>query len=150
MSDIDIGDKLTFKDLFFSPPYMLAALAASVSQFIYSYMEPILAKRLEDLDLTQVQIGWFFMILPASYIPGSIGLDYLPKTWDKRGIIMFGACGCGLSLFLVGPSSLFNPAEENILSMMIVGQALLGLFIPFGLILALPTMVESAIKKYPG
>ena len=90
------------------------------------------------------------MILPASYIPGSIGLDYLPKSWDKRGIIMFGACGCGLSLFLVGPSSLFASIDSSILSMMIVGQALLGLFIPFGLILALPTMVEYAINRYPG
>ena len=45
---------VTFTDLVFSPPFMMAAMAASVSQFIYSYMEPILAKRLEDLDLSQV------------------------------------------------------------------------------------------------
>jgi MFS family permease len=88
--------------------YVMAALAGCVAQFIYSFMEPILAKQLEGLDLNQVQIGWFFMILPASYIPSSITLDYLPKTWDKRGMLMIGACCCGLSLFLVGPSSIFN------------------------------------------
>ena len=32
---------------------------------------------------------------------------------------------------------------------MIVGQALLGLCIPISLILALPSMVESAIAVYP-
>ena len=61
------------------------------------------------------------MILPFAYIPSSIMLDYLPKSWDKRGLIMVGACGAGLSLFLVGPSSLFMATEQSILSMMIVG-----------------------------
>jgi len=90
------------------------------------------------------------MILPASYIPSSIALDFLPKTWDKRGILMIGACCCGLSLFLVGPSSLIICQDSSLLSMMIVGQVLLGLFIPFGLILALPTMVEFANNQFPG
>ena len=33
---------------------------------------------------------------------------------------------------------------------MIIGQGVLGLFIPIGLILALPTMVEAANKHFPG
>lgn len=88
------------------------------------------------------------MILPAAYIPASIALDFIPKSWDKRGLIMIGASCCGLSLFLVGPSSLFA-TQSNLLSLMIVGQALVGFFIPMGLILALPTMVEIAEKKFP-
>ena len=61
------------------------------------------------------------MILPFAYIPGSIILDYMPKTWDKRALIMIGACFAGLSLFLVGPSSLFATDDSSILSMMIIG-----------------------------
>lgn len=32
----------------------MSALAGTAVQFIYSFMEPILAKRLEDMDLNQV------------------------------------------------------------------------------------------------
>ena len=48
----DENPKLSFLDLLRNPTYLLASLAGCVSQFIYSYMEPILAKRLEELHLT--------------------------------------------------------------------------------------------------
>jgi len=53
-------------------------------------MEPIMAKRLEEMHLDQVHIGWFFMILPAAYIPSAIAMDYLPKVWNKQIVIVFG------------------------------------------------------------
>jgi len=111
-------------------------------------MEPILAKRLEEVQLDQVQIGWFFMILPAAYIPSAIALDYLPKHWDKRKVIITGMICCALSLFCVGPSTLLD-VEGQTLRIMVAGQILLGLFIPVGLILALPSMVECVIGHYP-
>ena len=83
-------------------------------------MEPILAKRLEDMDLTQVQIGWFFMLLPAAYIPSSIAVEKLPRRWDKRILLIVGMIFCGLSLFLVGPSTLMA-TEEHTLTVMIIG-----------------------------
>ena len=113
-----------------------------MSQFVYSYMEPILAHALEDLSLSQVEIGWFFMILPAAYIPSSIALDALPKRWDKRLVILFGFVFCAIALIFVGPSSMLAISESSELRVMIFGQGALGLFIPIGLILALPTMVE--------
>ena len=121
-----------------------------MSQFIYSFMEPILAKTLEDQNLNQIEIGWFFMILPAAYIPSSIALDFLPKRWDKRVVIMFGVLLCSISLIFVGPSAMLNVSPSSELRVMIFGQGVLGLFIPIGLILALPTMVEQAIRKFPG
>ena len=33
------------------PVYLMSALAGTTVQFIYSFMEPILAKRLEEMDL---------------------------------------------------------------------------------------------------
>lgn len=106
-------------------------------------MEPILAKRLEDIELDQVQIGWFFMILPAAYIPSAIAMDFLPKSWSKPMVMIIGMICCGLSLFLVGPSTMIAINKEQLLPVMITGQALLGLFIPVGLILALPSMVDA-------
>ena len=47
-------DILTYRDLMSDSNYVMAALAGCVAQFIYSFMEPILAKQLEGLDLNQV------------------------------------------------------------------------------------------------
>ena len=60
-----------------------------------------------------------------------------------------GMIFCGLSLFCVGPSTMVNSGIDNTLIVMIIGQVLLGLFIPVGLILALSSMVESVISHYP-
>jgi MFS family permease len=142
-------EKVTFCGLLWKHPiFTMSALAGTTVQFIYSFMEPILAKRLEEMELDQVQIGWFFMILPASYIPSAIALDYLPKRWDKRLVIIIGMVCCGLSLFCVGPST-FVSEDSPTLWLMVTGQVLLGLFIPVGLILALPSMCESVSAHYP-
>ena len=89
------------------------------------------------------------MILPAAYIPSAIVVEKIPKQWDKRTVIIMGMIFCGLSLFCVGPSTLVSSDIDNTLIVMIIGQVLLGLFIPVGLILALPSMVESVIGQYP-
>ena len=51
-TDADDQDKISYRSLLMNPNYVMAALAGCVAQFIYAFMEPILAKRLEDLDLT--------------------------------------------------------------------------------------------------
>jgi hypothetical protein len=76
--------------LFNHPIFTVSALTGTTVQFFYSYMEPIMAKRLEEMHLDQVHIGWFFMILPAAYIPSAIAMDYLPKVWNKQIVIVFG------------------------------------------------------------
>ncbi len=83
------------------------------------------------------------MILPAAYIPSAVALDKLPKRWNKQFVIIIGMICCALSLFLVGPSTMSSISDDAVLHVMIAGQALLGLFIPVGLVLALPSMVES-------
>ena len=116
----ELHEKCTFLDLLGDRGFFLAACAGAMSQFIYSYMEPILAKTLEDLSLDQIQIGWFFMILPAAYIPSAIFLDFVPKQWDKRIVIMFGLLFCSIALIFVGPSSMLN-VHENQMPVMIFG-----------------------------
>ena len=56
---------------------------------------------------------------------------------------------CAISLFCVGPTTLLNVGRDQMLWTMILGQGLLGLFIPIGLILALPSMVESVTSASP-
>ena len=88
------------------------------------------------------------MLLPAAYIPSAIAIEKLPKRWDKRVMIIFGMICCALSLFMVGPSTLVDTGDQT-LKVMIIGQVLLGLFIPVGIILGLPSMVETVQSHYP-
>ena len=53
VQDDDQG-KCSFLDLLGNRCFLLAACAGTMSQFVYSYMEPILAKTLEDYNLDQV------------------------------------------------------------------------------------------------
>lgn len=88
------------------------------------------------------------MILPTAYIPSAIFLDRMPKRLSKAKAIIVGISCCAASLLLVGPS-IFIHTGEYTMKVMILGQILLGLFIPFGLVLSLPTMVEHVSKKFP-
>ena len=103
------------------PVFLMSALAGTQVQFIYSFMEPILAKRLEEMQLDQVQIGWFFMILPAAYIPTAFALDWLPKRWNQRIVIIIGMICCALSLFCVGPTTLVSIDDKQTMHTMILG-----------------------------
>ena len=55
--------------------------------------------------------------------------------------MIIGCFIAGLSLFIVGPSTLLH--LPNSLTLMIFGQAIVGFFLPFCFIPALPEMTES-------
>ena len=78
-------------------------------------MEPILAERLTDFNLTSMQIGLFFAIWPVFYIPSSIIVQYLPKTVDKRVTIILSCLISGVGFIFVGPSDMFNLSESLVL-----------------------------------
>ena len=59
--------------------FIFAAFSAALGYFLYGFMEPILAFRLDQFNLSQLQIGLFFTILPVFYIPTSIVVQYVPK-----------------------------------------------------------------------
>ena len=126
----------------------MAALSSALCYFTYSFMEPILAERLVDFDLTSMQIGLFFAIWPIFYIPASIAVQYFPKTIDKRVTIIVSALFSGIAFIFVGPSELLGLPESLIL--MGIGQGLVGVFTAFMMIPGLPEMVESTIPLYPG
>jgi len=130
-----------------SARYTMAALSSALCYFTYSFMEPILAERLVEFDLSTLQIGLFFAIWPVFYIPASVIVQYTPRSVDKRFTIMVSAFLTGVAFIFVGPSELLGFPDSLVL--MGVGQALVGIFTAFMMIPGLPEMVESTIPLYP-
>ena len=95
--------------------FTMAALSSSLCYFATAYMEPILAERLVDFDLTTMQIGFFFAIWPVFYIPSSIAVQYFSYKVDKRVTIILSAMASSLAFILVGPSELFNLPNSLVL-----------------------------------
>ena len=126
----------------------MAALSSALCYFTYSFMEPILAKRLTDFELTSLQIGLFFAIWPVFYIPASVMVQYMPRWVDRRVTIILSAFFSGVAFIFVGPSEMFSMPDSLVL--MGIGQALVGIFTAFMMIPGLPEMVESMIPLYPG
>lgn len=86
------------------PRFTLAALAGSLTYFTYSFMEPILAIRLNDFSLSQIRRGLFFAVLPCFYIPASLMIQYVPSQVKKRAIIISSMTGLFAAFLFVGPS----------------------------------------------
>ena len=86
----------------------MAALSSALCYFTYSFMEPILAERLVEFDLSSMQIGLFFATWPGFYIPASIGVQYFPQRIDKRVTIILSAFMTTIAFVFVGPSEIFN------------------------------------------
>ena len=84
--------------------FTLAALSSALCYFTYSFMEPILAVRLAEFNLTQLQIGSFFAIWPVFYIPASIAVQFVPNYIEKRVTIILSAIMSGVAFIFVGPS----------------------------------------------
>ena len=110
-------------------------------------MEPILANRLVEFNLTQLQIGFFFGIWPVFYIPASIAVQFVPSYIEKRVTIILSAIMSGVAFIFVGPSQMLD--FPNTLVMMAIGQALVGIFTATMMIPGLPEMVESMKPKFP-
>ena len=66
------NNKLRAMDLLKQPRFLLAATSSGYVYFMYTFLEPILAQRLQTFDLSTLQIGAFFTIEPVFYISASI------------------------------------------------------------------------------
>ena len=145
--EISEAERVTICKLLCSARFTMAALSSALCYFTYSFMEPILAERLVEFDLTSLQIGLFFAIWPVFYIPASVLVQYMPRSIDRRVTIILSALFCGIAFIFVGPSEIFG--FPNSLVLMGFGQALVGIFTAFMMIPGLPEMVESTIPLFP-
>jgi len=74
----------------------------------------------------------FFAILPIFYIPASIAVQFYPSWIDKRVTMIFASLFSSIAFLFVGPTLMFGFKDSLLL--MGIGQALVGVFIPYMLI----------------
>ena len=106
---------MTVCGLFSSARFTMATLSGALSYFPYALMEPILALRLTDFSLSEIQIGIFFAIWPTFFLTSSIIAKYLPSRVDKRVTLMLSAFLSGMIFFFVGPSAIVSIKESLII-----------------------------------
>ena len=57
-----------------APRFLLAGISSIMMYFVWTAMEPILAPRLDELQLSQMEIGIFFTLCPVAYIISGLGV----------------------------------------------------------------------------
>jgi MFS family permease len=142
-TNINIG---TFELLKY-PEYLFAAGSGTLGYFIYGFMEPVLAVRVKSFNVSQVNIGLFFTVMPVFYIPTSVLVQQVPNGVHKRVLLIMACLMAFFANLFVGPSELFNFPDN--LWFMVIGQALRGIIDPFTLVPCLPEMIESVLPHYP-
>ena len=95
--------------------YVFASIAPALAMSHFCSMEPILAERLVDKNLTKIQIGIFFSIFPGVYVLCSSTMHVIPNKVEKRVRIISGYVLNCVAFFLVGPSLLLYLPDSLII-----------------------------------
>jgi MFS family permease len=141
----EVNETVSFWKLIITPTFILAGMGGLFSMLIFSYMEPVLAFRLQEFKINPVLIGIFFSIQPVSYVVLSFGITILTGKFANRGIMMTGAFLGFFGLMLVGPSHYLPDRIE----IMCIGQLAIGALGLFLMVPAIPEMINAAGKLYP-
>ena len=91
-------------ELLRNPRFFFAASSGTLGYFLYGFMEPILAFRVKEFNMDQVQIGMFFIIMPIFYIPMSVMVQMIPNGVEKRAVLIFSAFLSFFCNLCAGPS----------------------------------------------
>jgi asparagine N-glycosylation enzyme membrane subunit Stt3 len=119
----------------------MAAISSGFVYFMYTFLEPILAQRLQGFNLTSLQIGAFFTIEPVFYISASLLIRFIPKRIEKRLVIMIAALLTSFGFLLVGPSYILGLPDSLLL--IAFGQAITGATTAVMIIPGLSEMIDS-------
>jgi len=138
-------EPISFFKLVTTGKFILAGCGGLVAMFIFVFMEPVLAFRLQEFGISPVLVGTFFSIQPVSYVLLSFSITWFTSIFANRGLLMFGAFMLFLSLVLVGPSNYLPDS----LAIMALGQLCVGAFGLFLMVPAIPEMITAASEKYP-
>ena len=125
-----------------------ACMCAALSYFCDTQLEPIFAPRLEEFGLTTMQIGYMFTIIPLTFIPSMMIVQYFPSWIARRFTLILSCIFLGVATYFNGPSQLFN--MPNQLTYIVIGQAFSGIFVAFLIIPVLPEMMTAANVKFEG
>ena len=108
-------------------------------------MEPVLALRVMDFNISSFWLGIFFSLNAITYTLACFAVSWLTDKFENKFLIVVGMLWAGFNMFLVGPSPLL---PDNLL-LMWIGQFLNGGFSILFLITCLPEMIKDASKLYP-
>mmetsp|Transcript_18746 Transcript_18746/g.16596 ORF Transcript_18746/g.16596 Transcript_18746/m.16596 type:complete len:350 (+) Transcript_18746:167-1216(+) len=143
----DKNIKVSFCKLLGTRRFIIASMGGMMANFMYCYMEPVLAFRIKEFDIANSPLGMiFFSVQPISYILVSFSISWFTKNYANRGLIMIGALLSAFSMYLVGPSHIL----PNSLVLMGLGQLCIGGFGLFLMVPVIPEMINSGTKYYPG
>lgn len=72
----------------------------------------------------------------------------MPAWIERRSLMIFGLLFSSVAFIFAGPSEMLRLPDS--LFLMGLGQALIGTFVPFTMIPALPEMISAVETKYKG
>lgn len=133
-----------FRDAFSNTIFVMWAIAAFYSQFVYTFQEPILSTRLSDSGLSDVMVGLFYMISAISCTLALVIVPTYVLNYHNQTLISFGLILSGFSMILVGPSHLL----PNSVIIMAFGQFIYMFFAIFAMITPLPEMIDQLNHRY--
>ena len=98
-------------------------------------------------NLTTMQVGLFFCIMPLTYTVGSLTLQYIPSWIEKRAITCFGNLVVIFCFLCVGPSQFLH--FPNSILLMAIGHTFGGFFLAQGGQPSLMEMINVSKESYP-
>ena len=115
--------------------------------FNYGVIEPILANRLVEKNLSVMMIGVFFAIFPVFMILTSLLVRYVPKKIEKRTRLIVAFTISCFGFLCAGPSEMLKFPDSLLL--MGIGQAVFGMTYAIIVVVSLPEMIEGGLERYP-
>ena len=141
------SSQLSYSQVIFSYRFVFAFLTPFLWMMHFTAMEPILAQRLLQLQLSQIQVGLFFCLLPFFYASIAALTRTIPKWIEPRMRIIVAITMTCLSFLCIGPSELLRFPDSILL--MCIGQVLAGITGSQCLVSCLVEMIDDANARNP-
>lgn len=138
-------EPIGFFKLLCTGKFLFAGLGGLMAMFMFCFMEPVLAFRLQEFNISPFLIGIFFSIQPVSYVVLSMGITWFTGNFANRGLLMAGGLLSSLCMAFVGPTH-YLPDSLNLMAL---GQLCVGAFGLFLMVPAIPEMIQAGSIVYP-
>ncbi|XP_059154920.1 MFS-type transporter SLC18B1-like [Physella acuta] len=138
--------KTSFLSLLKSPMVWFTGQSIMMCSLGILFLDPTLAKHLEQFNLSTGIIGLIFFITPCLYAITSPIWGYISDSKNINGsLITLGNLMCGIGLIIVGPSP-YLPFLPSELWVIIIGLVILGMFYALAIVPALNCLLIGAVE----
>ena len=139
------SQEISYFQLFSDPVIFLSSVGLILISSALTYIDPILSFRLQEFtDSLRIQ-SFVFSCAILGYSLNSLVVPFLAKYMSPIKLIGIGLLSCGLSNFLVGPSTIL----PNSIVIMTIGLLFSGLTMVLAIVPQLPLWLERAELKFP-